>query len=71
MKPSQNNMILNHLQNKGSITQEQAKKLYGVARLASRVNDLKKRGYNIVSVMIEVKNRYGDRVKVAQYSLVV
>ena len=53
--------VLEHLKYIGSLTQAQALELYGVARLTSRVNDLKRKGIAI--------NRFGERVRVAEYSL--
>ena len=61
--------ILEHL-SKASITQAEALSRYGVARLASRVNDLKNDGHKIESVLVDVVNRHGQRTKVARYSLV-
>ena len=41
----------------------------GCWRLASRISDLRKQGYAIKREMIKVKNRYGESVPVARYSL--
>lgn len=43
---SQNNQILNHLQN-APITSLEALKMYGCLRLAGRIYDLKQKGHNI------------------------
>jgi hypothetical protein len=53
----------------GSITQLQAYVDIGCWRLASRISDLKNRGYAINREMVSVKNRYGEKVPVARYSL--
>ena len=41
----------------------------GYSRLASRVSDLNRQGYNIQSKMIVVKNRWGESCCIASYSL--
>lgn len=43
MKTTQCERILRHLRDYGSITQKEAYAEYGIARLASRINDLKKK----------------------------
>lgn len=62
--------ILEYMKKYGSITQLQAYLDIGCWRLASRINDLRKRGYAIQRQMIKVKNRHGQNVPIAQYSLV-
>lgn len=68
-KPTQNNRILEYIAQFGSITQLDALRDLGVMRLASRVSDLRKKGYNIVSTSEEVKNRYGEACRIKRYSL--
>lgn len=53
----------------GSITQLDAFLDIGCWRLASRICDLRKQGYNIKRDMITVKNRDKEDVQVARYSL--
>ena len=67
---TQKDRILRHLRDYGSITSLEAMTEYGIMRLASRINDLKKRGYNICSVMEAGKNRYGEPTVYARYSLI-
>lgn len=50
--------ILDHIDKHGSITDEEARELK-IHRLASRIHDLRRRGYNIVSETISGKNEYG------------
>ena len=61
--------IVDYINEFGSITQLEALKEIGCFRLASRINDLKRKGYNIRKDMITVKNRYDEPVKVARYKL--
>lgn len=66
-KPTQNERILDYIEDFGSITQLEALKDLGVMRLASRVSDLRKRGYPIQSKVEQVKNRYGEPCRVKRY----
>ena len=69
MKTTQCERILRHLRDYGSITQGEAHAEYGIARLASRINDLKKRGCRISSETVEGKNRYGEATHFSLYRL--
>ena len=62
-------MILQHLEQYGSITAIEAMNEYGIARLASRISDLKKDGVRIQRKMVTAKNRFGESVSFAEYSL--
>jgi hypothetical protein len=53
----------------GSISSFEAFTDLGVARLASRIHDLKGQGYNIVSEIKTSKNRYGETVSFKVYRL--
>jgi len=68
-KPSQNERILDYIERFGSITQDEASANLGVKRLASRISDLKSRGYPIISEMIVVKNRFEEKCRVARYRM--
>lgn len=69
MKP-QCVMILRHLDEHGSITSAEAMNIYGIARLASRIDDLKHLyGYKIGKVTERGKNRFGEPVNYARYFL--
>lgn len=52
-----------------SITQLEAIREYGIMRLASRIKDLKNDGYSIKKEMVESKNRWGEIVRFAKYTL--
>lgn len=69
MKQSQCDRILRYIDENGSITQLQALKEFGCMRLASRMSDLKKRGYPVEKRMETAKNRYGEPVRYARYSI--
>lgn len=66
---TQTERILNHLRECGSITPLDALKEYGCMRLGARIYDLKRAGYQIESRIESRKNRNGERVTYARYSL--
>lgn len=66
---NQTETILHHLTHYGPITQADAFELYGIFRLASRINDIKRLGYPVDKEMIMGKNRFGKSVSFARYSL--
>lgn len=68
-KPTQNERIISYIQEFGSITQLEALQDLGVMRLASRISDLKRQGYNIKAKTETVKNRYGESCYIKRYSL--
>lgn len=68
-KPTQNERILDYIAEFGSITQFEALQDLGVMRLASRISDLKRQGYNIKAKTETVKNRYGENCHIKRYSL--
>ena len=53
----------------GSITQLEALRDLGIMRLASRISDLRKQGYDIKGDMISVKNRYDETCYIKRYSM--
>ena len=61
---TQNEVILNHLKNYGGLTSLEAIRLYQITRLAARISDLRKKGYNILSETIRKK----DGKKTIKYS---
>lgn len=61
--------VLRHLQDFGTITSLEAMQEYGIMRLASRINDLKKAGIEVKREMVSAKNRYGESVSFARYLL--
>ena len=70
MKETQCDRILRHLKDFGSITTLEAITEYGILRLASRINDLKKRGYKITSTTGTAINRYGENTHYSVYKLI-
>ena len=68
-KPSQNQRIIDYINEFGSITQFEALRDLGVMRLASRISDLKRLGYPVESEMVVVINRYGEECRIKSYRL--
>jgi hypothetical protein len=68
-KPTQNERIIQYINDFGSITQLDALRDLGVMRLASRISDLKRLGYPIVSTTETVNNRYEEKCRIKRYSL--
>jgi hypothetical protein len=66
---TQSQRILRHLEDYGSITQMDAIRDYGIMRLASRVNDLRREGHPIITERVEGRNRYGERCHWARYRM--
>lgn len=68
-KPTQKQLILDYLDQFGSITPMEAMRDLGIMRLAARISDLKEDGYEIRTSMEKMKNRYGKTVYFAKYSI--
>ena len=66
---TQSQRILRHLEDYGSITQMDAIRDYGIMRLASRVNDLRREGHPIITEVVEGRNRYGEKTRWARYRM--
>jgi hypothetical protein len=69
MKSSQCARIIEYMQVFGSISTLEAFNDLGVARLASRIHDLKGMGYNITSEIKSSKNRFGEKTYFKVYRL--
>lgn len=61
--------VLKHLQKKGSITSWDAIQKYGATRLSAIIYNLRNRGYEIDTLMIEGKDRFGNESRYAKYVL--
>ena len=65
----QKQRVLSWLQEGKTLTRLQALTELGVFELASRLLELKRDGHKIKSESITVQNRWGEKCRVAQYSL--
>ena len=70
-KMTQAQRVLHFMEtHKKGITALQALKACGCFDLAGRIRDLKEDGYQISGEFVEVKNRFGEKVRIKQYTLV-
>lgn len=69
VKSTQNQRILDYIAEFGGITQLEALQDIGCMRLASRISDLRRQGYDIISERVAVNNRYGERSYIKRYSV--
>ena len=65
---TQEERILNHIKDHGSISDYEAVTLLHIGRLASRVHDMRKKGINIIGNSVSGKNEYGA-YRYTRYSL--
>lgn len=70
MKKSQNDKVLEYLQEHDGMTTLDAFQKLGISRLSARIKDLRTAGHVIFSDPIEVENRFGDMCRVTQYRLI-
>ena len=70
MKDTQHDLILKYFKTHQSITPMEAYNNLGITKLATRISEMKKNGYLFKQEMIDVKNRYGEKVRVMEYRFV-
>jgi cell division protein FtsI/penicillin-binding protein 2 len=66
---TQNERLLEYLQDHGSITSLEAIAHLGIMRCASRIHDLRKDGHDIHCETVKVLNRFGESCGITRYSL--
>jgi hypothetical protein len=66
---TQNERLMEWLEINGGVEPLTAWSQLGIYRLAARVADLRKMGYNIASSKISVYNQWGEKATVAYYTL--
>ena len=62
--------IIEYMKKHKGITSQDAYKDLGITRLSARIKELREAGYNISTIMIDGKNRYGEPVRFGLYKLV-
>lgn len=65
--PTQCERVLAYIEKHGSITQFDAFFELGIMRLASRISELRKKGYKFRWEWVDVKNRYEESCRVKKY----
>lgn len=68
MKVTQQQLILNYIEDFGSITPIEAFTDLGITKLATRISEMRKAGMNFNISTVKSKNRYGKTVRFAKYS---
>ena len=66
---TQTDRITRHLCDFGSITSLEAMQDYGIMRLASRIHDLRSKGFDIIGETVAAKNRYGEPTRFSRYTI--
>ena len=61
------NSVQLHLIEKGNITSWEAIQLYGATRLSAIIFNLRKRGMNIETIMVEFTDKFGSKAQYAKY----
>ena len=69
LKTTQCQEILDYLKENGSITRLQAACDLHIFELASRIGELKRKGYAITSERITARNKYGKKTHFSIYKL--
>lgn len=69
MKTNKTQMVLNHLEKYGYITSLEAIEKYSATRLSAIIFNLRKRGYNIETIMLPFTDRFGTKSHYGKYIL--
>lgn len=67
--PTQQERVLQYIRDFGSITRAEAMSELGIANLPAVILDIRKRGVQVLTNEIESKNRYGQKITYAKYTL--
>ena len=66
---TQTEKVLHYIEDFGSISPYEAFRDLGILRLSARIFDLKAQGHNIKTTITTAKNRYGEPIRFAVYTL--
>ena len=61
--------IISYMKKHRGITSQDAFRDLGITRLSARIKELRDKGYNIDTLMIEGKNRFGEITRYGKYVL--
>ena len=64
---TQHDLILTYMDDFGSITPMEAFSDLGVTKLATRISEMSRRGYEFTKTMETGRNRYGKAVRYMRY----
>ena len=65
---TQYEQIKQYISDFGSITPMQAFSDLGITKLATRISEMRRRGFECKISMVESRNRYGKTIRYAKYS---
>ena len=65
---TQQKLVLQYIEDFGSITPMEAFSDLGITKLATRISEMRKQGMEFKIEMVKRKNRYGKPVRFAKYS---
>ena len=68
-RPTQCDRVIQYIKDFGSISTLEAMADLGILRLASRIFDLKEKGYEFEKTRVYTKNRYGEKTHYDEYRL--
>lgn len=66
---TQQDRIMRHLRDYGSITATEAVSEYGIVNLSKRIHELREQGHNINRGIEMSRNRYGEWVSIERYTV--
>ena len=66
---NQKERILEHLKSGKTLTRLNSFELLGVIETPARISELRAKGHDIQTTMITVKNRFGENVRIAKWSM--
>ena len=68
-KPSQRERLLSHLQSGESLMRVEAWSRLGILEAPARISELRSMGHDITTEMMTVKNRFGENVRIASWTM--
>ena len=66
---NQQERILNYLQQGNTLSRLDSWQALGIIEAPARISELRSKGYKIKTTMKTVKNRYGEKVSIAEWRM--
>ena len=66
---SQQKRILSYLQQGNELTRLNCWEQLGILEAPARISELRAEGHNIHTEMITIRNKYGEKVRIAKWTL--
>ncbi len=61
--------LVDYMRKNSGITSKEAFEEFGITRLSARIMELRQMGYDIVTLMMDGKTRFGESCRYAKYVL--